>query len=439
MNTENEKIYRKVYNGYIFAYPLVLSDLYRDIRVANAQGNLAAATHLTHMPIITLESKVQGGPNMDVHYSGATISLTEPYILEKPKTDRYMSIVVLDGYGTYYGMLGSCGIGGNERNIYALVRKGYQGQLPENAKKVEVPTEIINLLVRTQYFDSEESVLESDKLRKKIILRPLSEYEKNIVPEVIETSRGQGKLNYETINTFSTEELINKYNRLAETNPPIPEDADVANSFRNVNIGAGLVFSLDDFKNKELREKIEQIPVDYKKVLDTPQDIYEKRGTWLFNPMDTVKPGSDYKFRTWIQHYGPGAQPPEVACIPICSVDSTGKKLTGKHQYKMSFSKEMIPQHHPLGFWTISVYDKRWNLIPNKWNKYRLNGDRDLFMNKDGSVDIYFSKDEPEDAKNINWLPVGDDNFIVMLRVYVGEGSVVNGTWLPPVIERIPQ
>ena len=70
MNTENEKIYRKVYNGYIFAYPLVLSDLYRDIRVANAQGNLAAATHLTHMPIITLESKVQGGPNMDVHYSG---------------------------------------------------------------------------------------------------------------------------------------------------------------------------------------------------------------------------------------------------------------------------------------------------------------------------------------------------------------------------------
>ena len=43
----------------------------------------------------------------------------------------------------------------------------------------------------------------------------------------------------------------------------------------------------------------------------------------------------------------------------------------------------------------------------------------------------------PDNADEVNWLPIGDDDFIIMLRVYVGQGNVLDGTWQPPGVEKI--
>lgn len=438
MTEENEILYQTIYDGYVYSYIPVLSDLYRKVWVANTGGNEAAASHISHMPPNTIKSQVQGGPNMDVLYSGAMLKLAEPYILEKPRTDRYLGIVLLDAYGTFVEMLGSCAVGGNEQVTYALVKKGYKGNLPEGSIRVEIPTELCAVLLRVRIFDEPGELEASDLLRKKVLLRPLSEYLDGVITPPICTTGGQKELSFRTMYSYSIEEVINKYNALAADNPPIPEDETLAKRFREVNVGAGLTFSVSDFADRELSEAIRKIPERYVKVLETPQDVYVHRGSWLFYPPNTVMPNGDYKFRAWIQHYGPGAQPNEVACIPICFVDENGDRLTGENRYRLHFDKKDIPVCHPEGFWSVSVYHtENWWLIPNEWNKYRLNGDRDMKYEADGSLDIILSKERPENADEINWLPVGEDDFIIMLRVYVGQGNVLDGTWQPPEVEKL--
>lgn len=292
--------------------------------------------------------------------------------------------------------------------------------------------------MRVRIFDEPGELERSDSLRKKVVIRSLSEYESGITIEPICITGRQKKISYQTMYTYSVEELINTYNNLAVYNPPIPEDEALAESFRKVNIGAGLTFSVQNFEDTELQEAVQKIPEEYVKLLNSPQDIYVNRGNWLFYPENTVMPNGNYKFRAWIQHYGPGAQPNEIACIPICLVDEGGRRLNGKNRYKMHFEKKDIPECHPQGFWSVSVYHtENWWLIPNSWNKYRLNGDRDIHYEEDGSFDVIFSKEQPDNVDEENWLPIGEDNFIVMLRVYVGQGNVLDGSWQPPEIERI--
>lgn len=438
MKAESRELYQTIYDGYVYSYIPVLSDLYQKIWVENTGGVEAAANHINHMPPNTIQSQVQGGPNMDVLYSGAMLRLTEPYILEKPKTDRYLGIVLLDAYGTFVEMLGSCAVGGNEEATYALVKKGYQGSIPDGSIKIEVPTELLAVLLRVRIFDEPGELEKSDQLRKKVVVRPLSEYLSGVVIEPICTKGGQKKINYRTMFTYSLEKVINTYNAIAVNNPPILEDEALAERFRKVNIGAGLTFSIQDFEDPELQEALQKIPEEYVKLLNSPQDIYVQRGSWLFYPPNTVMPNGDYKFRAWIQHYGLGAQPNEIACIPICFEDKNGERLSGENNYKIHFDKKDIPGCHPQGFWSISVYHtENWWLIPNEWNKYRLNGDRDIQYLEDESFDVIFSRNRPDNADGVNWLPIGEDDFIIMLRVYVGQGNVLDGTWQPPVVEKI--
>ena len=59
-----------------------------------------------------------------------------------------------------------------------------------------------------------------------------------------------------------------------------------------------------------------------------------------------------------------------------------------------------------------------------------------LVRRPDGSVDIIFSQDRPDDP-HVNWLPVPPARFDVYLRIYVPAPNVLNGAWRPPAIERL--
>ncbi|MDO4893537.1 MAG: DUF1214 domain-containing protein [Eubacteriales bacterium] len=54
--------------------------------------------------------------------------------------------------------------------------------------------------------------------------------------------------------------------------------------------------------------------------------------------------------------------------------------------------------------------------------------------NEDGSVDIYYQKEEPEGHRS-NWLPVTGDGFHLFLRIYRPEDSVLDGSWEAPSIK----
>jgi hypothetical protein len=61
----------------------------------------------------------------------------------------------------------------------------------------------------------------------------------------------------------------------------------------------------------------------------------------------------------------------------------------------------------------------------------------DLKKNADGSLTIHIQKDSPGKNEEANWLPAPNGPTYVVMRVYWPKESALNGTWLPPPVQRI--
>ena len=76
-------------------------------------------------------------------------------------------------------------------------------------------------------------------------------------------------------------------------------------------------------------------------------------------------------------------------------------------------------------------------MIENPLGKYLVAGyTPGLQQNADGSTSIYIARQQPDGVPEANWLPVADDNFNLMLRIYGVEAgsSVADNTYRPPPI-----
>jgi hypothetical protein len=75
------------------------------------------------------------------------------------------------------------------------------------------------------------------------------------------------------------------------------------------------------------------------------------------------------------------------------------------------------------------TFQPGWAKLPG------LFGARNKFLaNPDGSVELYLQADLPGKAKEQNWLPAPNAQFIPMMRLYWPKDtppSIIDGTWKP--------
>ena len=116
--------------------------------------------------------------------------------------------------------------------------------------------------------------------------------------------------------------------------------------------------------------------------------------------------GTDYLQRALIAYVGAGGNVPEDAVYPIARLDADGKLLNGASRYVLRFTKADIPPVDPRGFWSLTLYDKEYFLVPNPTNRYALLS-RDKFKrNPDGSMDLYIHKSLPERTSKQTGFPL---------------------------------
>ncbi len=100
----------------------------------------------------------------------------------------------------------------------------------------------------------------------------------------------------------------------------------------------------------------------------------------------------------------------------IISVDSDGKKLTGSNIYKLTLPGDMPSSE----FWSVIVYSGLSNLIiktDQPWPSIH-SGCKNIVRNTDGSVDIWFGPDPPED-KESNWIKtIPGKGWYAVFRIY---------------------
>src|SRR5208337_3281323 len=79
------------------------------------------------------------------------------------------------------------------------------------------------------------------------------------------------------------------------------------------------------------------------------------------------------------------ANVPEEAVYWSTTVDSTGSKLSGTHDYIMHFPAGGLPPNN--AFWSLTMEDSNYYMVNNSVNRYNVGSLSNLTPNADGSVD----------------------------------------------------
>ncbi|MBV8054566.1 MAG: DUF1214 domain-containing protein [Deltaproteobacteria bacterium] len=61
-----------------------------------------------------------------------------------------------------------------------------------------------------------------------------------------------------------------------------------------------------------------------------------------------------------------------------------------------------------------------------------------LKNNPDGSLTIYVGNKSPGIDRESNWLPAPDGDFSLWIRAYWPDQAILDGTWTPPRLVRLP-
>ena len=117
-------------------------------------------------------------------------------------------------------------------------------------------------------------------------------------------------------------------------------------------------------------------------------------------------------------------------------LDAAGQRLNGANRYTVTFPKGETP---PVdGFWSLTLYDAQHFFVPNELKRYSLGTkNKNLKLGNDGSLTIYVQAESPGPDKESNWLPTPKNaDFSLFLRAYWPRTPIVDGSWVPPAVER---
>jgi hypothetical protein len=128
----------------------------------------------------------------------------------------------------------------------------------------------------------------------------------------------------------------------------------------------------------------------------------------------------------------------------IRGTDAKGTLLNGRYTYTMTFPKDALPpvDRSRGGFWSLTMYDKDYFMLPDSPNGRENIGSVSLDANErkfasDGSLTITIAHAQPSDeAARANWLPAPDGQFALIVRTYVPTEPILDGSYKLPNVER---
>jgi len=159
-------------------------------------------------------------------------------------------------------------------------------------------------------------------------------------------------------------------------------------------------------------------------------------GNGWYAMVNVAQFGTDYLNRTSMTKASMYGNRPNETNYFDTDDDSQGKQLTGQTSYAITFAKGQVPPVQ--GFWSLTLYNDLHLFNPNALGRYSLGTkNKDLKFNADGSLTLYAGAKSPGANKESNWLPAPSGRFSLFLRTYWPDKSVLDGSWIPPIIESV--
>jgi hypothetical protein len=445
MNTATlteEEAYEIGVEAYIYYYSLITMDVTRRLftnvppGVKAGFGPANTFQHLRAFPTADFREVVR--PNFDTLYSAAWLDLTNgPVIVSAPDTEgRYYLLPMLDMWSDVFAVPGKRTSGTSAAN-YAVVPKGWNGQLPDGVERIESPTAYVWIIGRTQTNGPKDSEA-VHKVQDGYKVTPLSEWGKAARPVAF---KPDPTVDMKTpplvqVNTMPAAKYFSYSAEIMKLNPPHITDWSMTARLKRLGVEPGKSFDFDK-ASLAVKAALERAVVDgLKEMNDKLPTVTRVVNGWQMNT-DTMGVYGDYYLkRAMVAMVGLGANQPDDAIYPPNMADADGKTMDGANKYVLHFSKTELPPVN--AFWSVTMYDAEGFQVANQLDRFAI-GDRDaLKYNADGSLDLYIQHDSPGADKASNWLPSSAKGTLgVTMRLYAPKSPAIDGRWAPPAIKRV--
>ncbi len=421
-------------DAYLYGYPLVIMEETRKASENTIEMNVLGHNH--EFPDGDFRFVVR--PNFDTLYTSASMDLKDgPQVVSMPDTgDRYYVLPFMDAWTNVFARTGTSTTGNGEQEV-ALVGPDYTGELPEGLTTViESPTNMVWMLGRVQT-NSMEDVAAVAAIQDQMALTPLADWingdrKRGIT---IRLADAQGDVDPMTIvEKMDAQAYFRSLNRLMAEQPPLKDDGPELAKFAHLNIAPGADFQLDNLGWLQAIMVQKALDITRGQISEAMQEDNSNAEGWDVIRSSIGVYGTDYVMRAVIAKFGLGALPPNEASYPTCTKTPDKELLDGsKYNYRLHFAADALP---PVdAFWSLTLYDSEGFMKRNEIDRYSI-GDRSAMqLNEDGSLDIYIQHKRPDSGIS-NWLPAPQEEFNVVLRMYLPKDSFINGEWIVPPLEK---
>lgn len=376
-------------------------------------------------------------PNHDTLYGATFLDLSAgPVVLSVPPIPRrYWSVAMLDAWFYNFEYVGSrtTGQGGGH---WLIAGPTWRGTAPPGiARTIRAPTDSVNLYQRIWFRDAAD-LPEVRRLQDRIVVRPLASFvDPTARPRRPDPARVLADAPYAVADPVEMLRLANRYMR---ENPPPSTDRALVEHLATVGIGPDATLPTDAAGLAVLREgaalaqrTLSAMAVEGSRTVNgwqMPDAGVGRRGA-----PDGVARQALAQIRTI------GLNVPEEAVYYATVADGSGAPLDASRRYAIRFPKGALPpvRSDRFGFWSLTMYDRETlRLVPNAARRYVVRSSDPLAFDPDGSLTLHLQSEPPADpARHANWLPApAAGRFALNLRVYLGGGAVLDGTYAPPPV-----
>jgi len=424
---------------YAYGFPLVISDLTRQVVTATPKaGDLAAP--------INQFARMRGyvpwnwftvvRVSFNSLWSFAALDLQEPVVVTFPETKGVPSAWRV--LNNWTDVIATGGTRRPDMNAgdYLIVGPAWSGTPPPNVKSV-IPCSTRNAwFIVEMAAASPADFPKIHPLQDQLKVTPLSAWGKPYTPPTnvpLDPSVDLSATSYDQIRLMTGEMFFSKLAMLLKENPPYPADTTMIERLKRIGVEAGKPFDPSKL-DPAVRKGINQAPfMVWHKFATGP---FEMAGPNGWNKILNIgRFGTDYQTRAFIAYFGLGAGVKEDITYPTTFVDGNGWALDGAHKYVVHFDKNFrsLPAN---GVWSISVYRENF-YVHNKLERYGLPPGNPTY-NPDGSLDIYLQADSPGPDKEANWLPTPkSDMFNATLRIYNPTPEALDPSYKFPPVQRV--
>lgn len=379
--------------------------------------------------------------NANVAYTWIWINLHDgPLVAEVPP----MVLGMIDDFWfRYVTDIGVVGPDKGKGGKYLLLPPGYKGEVPEGYLVVRVPT-YESILVWRNFAVNGDMAPAIESLKKLTRIYPLSKAANPPSNTFVNVS---GR----AFNTVApADNKVWEYlNQVVQSEPTESLDPVTLGYFASIGIEKGKPFAPDARMKKILTEAAAVGDATVRAILfksRIPEAFYYPNSTWrqwLGGYKFESQPGVRFlDAASFFYFYATGVTPAMEAKMvgqgsqyAVGLVDSKGAPLDGGKNYKLH-----LPPNIPAKeFWSVILYDNQTRSMLQTDQRFPMvsSQDKDILINADGSVDVYFGPKAPA-GKEHNWVQtVPGKGWNTLLRLYGPLEPWFNKTWRPGEIEPV--